>query len=780
MEPKITEKRWNKEIETELRTFWESSKLHDFKADNRIIFSIDTPPPYPSGTWHLGAVAQYSQIDAIARTARMRGNNVLFPTGIDRNGLPVELYTEKKNKISMHKIPRAEFLRLCAESLDDLESTIVSIMKSFGWSGDLNKHRYRTDSQEYRSLTQETFIELWNKGMIYEDTRPNNYCINTRTTIADAEIEYKDLPTKLVYLKFKIKETGQQLIVATTRPELIFSCAAVLYNPEDERYNKLGATTAVTPLGDEVPFIANPYAKLDFGSGAVMICSYGDYADVRIFRELNLKEKISIDESGRMTSNAKQYAGLKVPEAREQIIKDFKNDGKIEKIEEILHRTPMSERGKCPIEIIPMKEWYLKQLEFRDVLKKYAAEIDFHPEEKRQMLLDWIDSVSMDWPVTRRRFYGTEVPIWYCKKCSEPHVPKPGKYYQPWKDLAPFKKCSKCDSSEFVGDTRTFDTWMDSSISALFISGYKKDSKLFENAFPVSMRPQGKEIIRTWLYYTLLRTHQLVGKNAFKHVWVSGHGVDEKGEKMSKSKGNIIDPAPIIEKYGGDAFRFWNMSEATLGSDFRYSEEKVQNAQKVLTKLWNISRFISMFPVKKTATELQPADKWIIAELNKTIEKVMNGYDNFNFFVPANETKNFAWNIFADHYIEMVKARAYEGDKAALYTLHYCLQSILKLLAPVCPFLTEKVWLSLYSKESIHIQEFPKQSKKADDKYTAVTEKVIETNSAVWKYKKEKGISLNAELEKIALPEQLKDFSEDLKNMHKIKNIEFAKELKLE
>ncbi|MDD5182322.1 MAG: valine--tRNA ligase, partial [Candidatus Nanoarchaeia archaeon] len=770
MEPKIKENRWNKDIEAEIKKFWLEKKLNDFDPKiDKPVFSIDTPPPYPSGKpWHIGATAHYSMIDTVARTGRMSGFNVLFPTGIDRNGLPVELYTEKKNNISMHKIPREEFVKLCAESLDDLEAYMIEIMQSFGWSGDMKKFRYRTDSPEYRKLTQETFIELWNKGLIYEDTRPNNYDIKTRTTIADAEIEYQDIQTKLVYLKFRIKETGRDIIIATTRPELIFSCAAVLYNPSDERYNKLGKKTVVTPIGDEVPLIAHPYAKVEFGSGVVMICSYGDYADVRIFRELKLKEKICIDENGRMNKNAGKYAGLNIKEAREEIIKEFKNENKVDKIEEIMHRTPMSERGKCPIEIIPMKEWYLKQMEFKDVLRKFANEIKFHPEDKRQILLDWIESVSMDWPITRRRFYGTEVPIWYCKKCNTPHVPKPGKYYQPWKDAATFKKCEKCGNEEFVGDSRTFDTWMDSSISALFISGYKRDEELFAKAFPVTIRPQAKEIIRTWLYYTMLRTYLLTGKNVFKHVWVSGHGVDEHGVKMSKSLGNVVDPVPVIEKYGGDAFRFWNMSEATLGSDFRYSEDKIQSAQKFLTKLWNISRFISMFPVKKTAKELQPADRWVLAELNKAVAKSAAGYGDFNFFVPANEMKQFSWNIFADHYLEMVKARAYNNDLSALYTLHYCLQSIIKMLAPISPFITEKVWLSLYSKESIHLEEFPKPNKKAGEELCKLTDLIIKTNSEIWKFKKEKGLALNSELKKVILPESLRDFSEDLKSMHRI------------
>ena len=779
----IKEKRWKKEFEKELREFWDKNNVYEFKKSEKV-FSIDTPPPYPSGKpWHIGAVAHYSQIDMIARTARMFGNNVLFPVGIDRNGLPVEIYTEKKYNVQMHKISREKFVQLCKKSLDELEEYMIQILHTIGFSADFKNHRYRTDSEEYRKLTQATFIELWKKGLIYEDTRPNNYCVKTKTTIADAEIEYKEIETNLVYIKFKT-EDGKQLVIATTRPELLGACAAILYNPNDERYKGLKGNAIVPIYGHKVPIIPHPYAKPEFGTGLVMICSYGDYADVRLFRELKLPEKILIDENGRMNKNSGKYEGLLVKEAREKITKDLQEMGLVEKIEKIMHRTPFSERGKHPIEIIPMKEYYLKQIPFLDDVRKCAEKIKFHPDYYKQFLFDWIDSVSIDWPITRRRFYGTEVPIWYCKKCGEPHVPEPGKYYQPWKQKAPFEKCKKCGNKEFVGDERTLDTWMDSSISALFISGYKRDEELFKSAFPVSLRPQAKEIIRTWLYYTILRVWQLTNKCVFKHVWIGGHGVDEHGKKMSKSLGNIVDPVPILEKYGADTFRFWNAAEANVGSDFRYSESRLIAAQKFLTKLWNLSRFISGFQ-KEDNYELTATDEWIISELNKTIEKCKKGYEEFNFFIPANEIKHFAWSIFADHYIEMVKARAYnkegkfskEEQNGAIRTLYLVLENIIKLLAPICPFITEKIWLELFSKESIHKQKFPEKIKVKQ--IEGITEKLIEFNSEVWKYKKEKGMPLNSSIKRAKAYKELEIFKQDLIEMHNIEELEFGEKIEI-
>jgi valyl-tRNA synthetase len=770
--PKIKENRWNTAIEKNLFNQWIKEKIHSFNLKSKKkIFSIDTPPPYPSGRpWHIGAAAHYSQIDMIARTARMFGFETFFPIGIDRNGVPVERYTEKKFNIRMHETPREKFIELAATALDDLEAEMIQIMKMMGMSGDFDNY-YRTDGKDYRTLTQTTFIELWNKGLIYEATRPNNYCIDCGTTIADADIIYEELPTWLNYIRFKIAGTSNTITIATTRPEFLGSCQAILFNPNDARYTELEGMKAIIPLYDrEIPIIANPAASPEFGSGIVMICSYGDYEDVRLFRELNLKEIMLIDEKGRMTANAGNYSGLKIEEARKKIIEDLEKQGLIEKKEQIKHRTPICERSKTPIEIISMKEFYLKQIEFLPEIRKLAEKLIFHPEEHRHILLNWIDSVKIDWPISRRRYYGTDIPIWYCKKCGKAHLPEPGKYYQPWKEKPPFKKC-KCGGTEFIGEEKTFDTWFDSSISALFIAKYRKDEEFFKKIFPNSLRPQAKDIIRTWLYYTLLRCFQLTKKQAWEHAWIMGYGVDEKGERMSKSKGNVLDPIPILEKYGADNFRFWNATEVSLGSDFRCSELRIQGSSKFLTKLWNIARFISIFPEPKKA-KLTATDKWILAELTNLIKKSTQGYKDFNFFIPANEIREFTWNLFAAHYIEMCKPRAYgqgfnkQEQEAAWFTLHHCLKMILILLAPITPFISDKIWRMLYSEKSIHLEEFPKEEWEME--LAKFTEKIKEFNSDTWDTKKKRGLSLKDQI-KINIPLELKEFEKDLIAMHNIK-----------
>ena len=323
----------------------------------------------------------------------------------------------------MRKTPREEFINLCKHALDDLEAYMIGLLKNIGISGDF-ANKYRTDSEEYRKLTQWSFVEMWKRGLVYVATRPNNYCVECNTTIADAEIEYEELPTYLVTNRFKVKETGQDLLVATTRPELLTACQLVVVNPEDQRYKRLIGKTAIVPIYNrEVPIRGHKSVDPKFGSGVLMVCSYGDYNDVLLFREFKLNEVVAIDTDGKMTSAAGKYAGIPIKDARSQIIQDLQDVGVATKVEQIQHRTPLCDRSRTPIEIIPMEEYYLKQLEFRPKLRKLAKEMTFYPDMHRQILLDWMNALTTDYPVSRRRYYATEIPVWYCSKCGTPHLP---------------------------------------------------------------------------------------------------------------------------------------------------------------------------------------------------------------------------------------------------------------------------------------------------------------------------------------------------------------------
>ena len=764
---------WDPKLEAEMRQTWEYERIFEFKPSNtkNRNFVMDTPPPYPSGKpWHPGALIQYTQIDMIARSARMRGLNVLYPVGIDRNGLPVEIYAERKYRVQMRKTPREEFINLCKHALDDLEAYMVGLMKTLGISGDYY-NKYRTDSEEYRKLTQWSFIELWKKGLIYVANRPNNYCPDCNTTIADAEIEYEELPTFLVTNTFKVKDSRVELAVATTRPELLAACQMLVVNPADSRYRKVVGKTAVVPIYNrEVPIKAHKSVDQKFGSGVVMVCSYGDYNDVMLFREFKLEEIVAVDMDGKMTGVTGKYAGVPIKDARSQVIQDLQEAGVATKVEQIQHRTPLCERSKTPIEIIPMEEYYLKQLEFKADLKKVAKKIEFHPAMHRQILLDWIDVLTTDYPISRRRYYATEIPVWYCSKCSTPHLPKPGVYYRPWRDEAPFKKCKKCGNEKFIGETRTFDTWMDSSLSPLFISKHLRNARYHALTYPATLRVQGKDIVRTWLYYTLLKCYQLTGKEPFREAWIGGLGQDAQGRKMSKSLGNYVDAEPIIARFGADAVRFWGASEAGQGYDFRFSEERIAGAGKLLTKLWNTCRFISSFPVPEKA-ELTWTDKWMLNELGKLTQECVGAYERFDMFTVSTKVREFLWNVFASNYLEMAKGRAY-GDgttkaeqEAAWYTLHTVVKSLLLLLAPIAPYLTDYVWRKQYGTGSIHLEAFPKPQR--FDVSEKVSQSIMEFNAQVWKTKRDKGLALKDPIA-ARIPANLKHFEKDLMRMHHI------------
>ncbi len=779
--PKLKEKRWDISNELKLVETWEQERIYAFnRRSNKPIFSIDTPPPYASGKPHIGFAYHYSAIDSIARYLRMKGYEVLFPMGIDRNGLPIEVQVEKKYNIKMYEYPRDKFIELCKKLLDEYEKDILSLCRRLGFSNNSLKPNevYRTDSPSYRALTQATFLKVYRMGLVYEDYRPNNWCPRCRTTIADAEVEYREEDTPFVYIKFKVAETNETIIIATTRPELLGACKAILVNPEDDRYTHIHNKNVIVPIyNHKVPIILHKEARMEFGTGAMMLCSYGDQVDVRLFRELQLEPRIIINEEGLMTDAAGKYAGLPVSEARRRIIDDLKRAGLVEKIEVIKHRVPICWRCKTPIEFIPMKEFYLKQIPFLEDLKKIVDEIIFHPKENKQLLLNWIESIKRDWPISRRRYYGTEIPLWYCEN-GHVILPKEGKYYVPWRDMPPLEKCPTCGSKNLIPETRTFDTWMDSSISALYISGYMRDEELFKNAFIVGLRPQGKEIVRTWLFYTLLRVYQLTGKPAFKHVWISGLVMDEKGRKMSKSLGNVIYPEPLINKYGADALRFAGAAETRLGADIMASEERIAAASRYIQKLYSIARFVSSFPEpNKEEISLLATDRWIIAEANKTLQEVLELYEDFDFFA-VNYVRNFSWYTFADHYIELVKARAYGNvgtdaeQKAAWWTLHHVLKMVLKMLAPVTPFITDYIYRALYGK-TIHLEKFP-EIEEYDKALLDITDLIKAANAKIWKIKKDNGLPLNAKVKRIVLPRELESFLVDFKAAHGASEVVFV------
>lgn len=788
-------KNWNVEIENEITEKWKNSERFKFNPKTKKkIYSIDTPPPYINSPIHMGHAVTYSFMDMFARYRRMKGQEVLFPLGLDRNGLPIEMGAEKKYKISAFQMSRKEFVGYCEKLLEETSAESIDSFAKLGISFSSYKESedigavYKTDSPEYRALTQKTFIELYKKGLAYEDVRINNWDPKLRTTIADSEIEYKEIDSTFNDVKWTIKETGEEIIIGTTRPELICSCGMVIYNPEDKRYKHLEGKTAISPIFEkEVPIKAHPSAEIDKGTGIVMMCSAGDLTDIQFFREQKLKPIISISIDGKMNSNAGNYEGLKVREAREKIIEDLRDKGLLVKQEKITHRTPVSERSGAEIEFIEMPEFYLKQLDIKEKIRELAAkDINFYPEVSRKILNDWIDAIAIDWPISRRRFYATEIPLWYTKDGEERLVAIPvGKeYYQPWKQDVPRNaevwkegkntgKFVKDFNLKWDGEIRVFDTWMDSSISELFMLHYDTNNEFFAKAYPATLRPQGKEIVRTWLYYTILRGYLETGKACFEDVWIHQHILDGHGKKMSKSLGNIIDPQEILKSDGAEALRFWAASEGDLSKgDFICSKEKIKAEKKTLNKLLNVSKFVMMFEKPGKKPSLTKTDEIFVNYIEELTNICDESYMKYDFNRPAQQLRFFLWEIFASNYVEMVKNRAYSEDKkfsdeeslSAKWSLHFLLERFLTIVYPIIPQIT-----SIIAEEKgidLLDSEWPEVKKKAES--LDLITRVMEFNSKVWKKKKEAGISLREGIEGVEIPEELKVFEKDLRACHKI------------
>ena len=825
--PRLNEKRWSVDLEKKIQSEHSASseeytKRYGFNPDSgKEIFVIDTPPPYPSGTWHIGAVAQYSMIDVIARSQRLLGKEVYFPWGVDRNGINIEFTVEKNTKRKMKTYDRAEFLQLCEETIEEFTQAMRNTARRVGLSCDFDKE-YLTDAPDYRSVTQSIFVELFKSGTIIEDLRPNIYDPVEGTTIADAEVERLQRKTKLVDVKW-VLDDGSELIISTTRPELICACGVVVVHPEDDRYQHLVGQKIKLPLPvsqreQYVEIKTHPSVKSEFGSGVLMVCSFGDQNDVAVFRELGLTPFQAINLEGCMTELAGQWSGLSVIEARKAIIEHLESNGQIDKIEEREQEVPVSERGKNPVEIILLKEWYVRQTHIQDRMKQLIEEITFHPVRNRQFLLDWMDNISIDWPISRRRWYHTEIPIWYSADEQHIIVPPSGTYVQPWREQPPtgsrvLNRESRQDVGSYedmsdslgdvTGEEKVFDTWMDSSNSNLFVSGYLNHPEVFEKSFPTALRPQGKEIVRTWLYYTLLKSALLLDKPGFQHVWIDGLGMDPWGRKMSKSLGNGIDADSVLEcgaggrtgswkvkgpektvnlkanKIGSECFRLWKACDAQVGDDFQINPEEIEQRYfGVLTKLFNVSRFASQFDVPSDLdnipSNLNIEDEWILHEFNTVMQEVKTAWEHLDIYTATQALKTFGTGILPSHYLEMVKSRLYDGDGKAAWTIHRMVRDFMSAFSPICPFFTHHISQTIYGTSAVDIDEFPDNpfsgnfDQSRSDFLKSKTFDLQTFNGEVWSTKKENGISLNQPITGMVIPENLREFTEILTSMHSL------------
>jgi len=563
----------------------------------------------------------------------------------------------------------------------------------------------------------------------------------------------------------------------------------VIFNPKDERYLHLEGKTAISPIfNEEVPIKAHPLAQIDKGTGLVMMCSAGDLSDIQFFREMNLKTKISINQNGTMNQRAGFLQNLKIKEARQKIIDTLKEKNLLVKQTPITHRTPISERSGAEIEFIEMKEFYLKQLEIKEDIRKVSQKINFYPQESRKILDDWINAVSIDWPISRRRYYATPIPLWYAKDNEKQLIalPPQGKYYTPWKESPPEnaevfangKKIGDVKSLktklEWKGEERVFDTWFDSSISELVLLRYKEDNEFFKKAYPATLRPQGKEIVRTWLYYTILRGYLETKKPCFEDAWIHQHILDEKGRKMSKSLGNVIDPQEILKEYGSEALRLWSAEEGDISKqDLTCSREKIRAELKTINKIINVSKFIMQFEKPKKPKKLVNIDQLLLDYVEEMTKTTQESYEKYDFWHPMLKLRHFIWEIFASHYLEIVKNRAYNAENrftkeesdSAKYVLYASLERFLILIYPIIPQITTVITKELGL--DLTTIEFPKAN--IGKSNLELLEKIAEFNSDVWKQKKDKSLTLRDPINGIEIPKDLKDFESDLIACHNLK-----------
>jgi valyl-tRNA synthetase len=758
------------EIEAKWQAKWEEMGIYhyDWNDMTRVPFSIDTPPPYPSGELHMGNVLNWTYFDMVARYKRMQGFNVLFPQGWDCHGLGIEIQVEKARNIRKRDVPPDQFRAWCIELVEKyiamMKEGILKMGASIDWTTE-----YKTMNPDYWRRTQLSFILLHKKDYMYRGTHPVNWCPRDETAIADAEVDHIKKDGILHYIRFQLEGSSEHLLIATSRPEFIPACVAVEVNPKDERYNKyIGRKISVPLMNREVTIIAEESVDPAFGTGVVQICTYGDKEDVKTVIKHKLPVIRLLTESGKISEAGCKYAGLYVNQARAAIVADLTAAGLLEKTEKIQQEVGVCDRCKAQVEILEVKQWFMKVLPLSDAVEKNAREIPWYPDYMRNRLIDWTRALDWDWVVSRQRLFATPIPVWYCKSCGELVVAQEG-----WVPIDPrmekprIERCPKCGGTEFTGETDVLDTWMDSSITCAVHAGWP-DRADWKHLFPASMHPSGTDIIRTWAYYLMVRHLALFDERPFNSVLINGMVLGADGRKMSKSLKNYAAAPEVLNKNGADATRQWAAGGGATGSDIPYRAQDVEYGRRFLIKLWNVAGFAGNLlanynPQDNADMELELLDKWILSKTEKLTQKVTEAFEKCQFNIAVEEIRNFTWHVFCDFYIEAVKDRLYKSEvygaanrAAAQHTLYEVLYRVLQLLAPVTPHLTEEIYQHMYLDakgfQSIQISPWPKinpalvneAAEKDGDLITAIM-------SEVRRDKAEKKLSLNAPIKNLTI-----------------------------
>ena len=771
----------SKEMEQKWLEYWEKEKIYTFSQKSKEkIYSIDTPPPTVSGEMHIGHAFSYSQQDFIARYKRMQGFNVFYPFGTDDNGLPTEKLIQKLKNVRSTQMSREEFIKLCLQTLKEITPKFIQDWKNLGISCDFDVY-YSTIDNNSRKMSQKYFLDLCKKGLIYQAEFPTIWDTEFQTPVAQAELEDKEKETQFVTIKFQV---GDKILpISTTRPEMLGSCLAVFVNSKDKRYKDIIGKKAKVPLfNNEVPIIADEQANMEKGTGALMVCSYGDKYDVEAVKKHKLKPKIIIAKDGRL--NIAPYEGLTIYTAREKILADLEKSNLVIKKEKIRHIVNVYEKSGKEIEFLPTNQWFIKILDKKADWLKNGKKINWLPEHMYKVYENWVKGLEWDWSISRERHFGIPIPVWICQKCNEVILAKESELPI---DPAQIKKsCPKC-KSQATPETKVLDTWATSSLSPQIASALV-DNKV---KLPYSLRPQAHEIIRTWAYYTIVRSFYHEGKNPWENIAISGL-VTMGGEKMSKSKGNTIRPQEVMEKYGADAIRYWAAS-SKLGENMDYQEKDILMGKKFITKLINAANFVFLnMKYQKKQPKLEETDRLFLEQLNKAVEECTRSFDNYNYFKAKSEAENLFWKVFADNYVEIAKGRVYNGTEeekaSAHYTLYNALLTILKLMAPFTPYIAEEIYQEHFkkheSKKSVHIENWPEGIKvKSGKNDEQVWNKMLEVVSYVRHEKSKAQKSMKAEII-LVLPKEyqkiLKEVLEDIKSVTCAKELSEGKEIKVE
>lgn len=746
-----------------------------FSAGKADVFSVDTPPPTASGSLHIGHVFSYTHMDLAARYQRMRGRSIFYPMGWDDNGLPTERRVQNyygvrcdptlpyvdgyqppleggdnasSKAADQVPISRRNFIELCEKLTAEDEKQFEDLWRDLGLSVDWSL-TYRTIGHEAQLAAQRAFLRNLARGEAYQADAPTLWDITFRTAVAQAELEDKDQPAAYHRVSFH-RPDGSTVDIETTRPELLPACVALVAHPDDERYQPLFGTTVTTPLfGVEVPVLAHHLAQKDKGSGIAMICTFGDVTDVVWWRELDLPTRAIIGKDGRILEDAPaaelftaagraayaELAGKTVFSAKARIVELLKESGEIiGDPKPITHPVKFFEKGDKPLEIVTTRQWYIangaRDEALRDRLLQAGTQIDFHPEFMRVRYDNWVGGLTGDWLVSRQRFFGVPIPVWYPLDADgevlreQPIVP--GEHLlpiDPASDAAPgYEEAQRGQANGFVGELDILDTWATSSLTPQIAGGWETDPELFELVFPYSLRSQGQDIIRTWLFSTVLRAELEHHQVPWTDAGISGFIVDPDRKKMSKSKGNVVTPAAMLEENGSDAVRYWAAS-SRLGTDAAFDPQnpkQMKIGRRLAIKVLNAAKFVYSFPGASPATSdvgasrdahdvTQPLDLDMLAELARVVTTATKAYEDYDHARALEVTEQFFWT-FCDDYLELVKERAYTGSGAAqasaVTALRLAIDVLLRLLAPVIPFATEEVWRWTHER-SIHTSAWP-------------------------------------------------------------------------